>query len=219
MKNKLTIFGNGQQAELAYFYFKNDSNYTVESFCIDGSYIKESTFNQLPVIPSEEITKYAPASDFNLFISLGYTDINKLRKEKFELYNKTDYNLVSYIHSSCINYSSKIGKNCFILENTTLQPCTIIDDNTCIFTTSHIGHHTRVGKHCYIAGGIISGNVSIDDETFIGAQCVVRDNITIGKKCILGMGSVVMNNVPDYGIVPSCKSEISKLTTLRIKKI
>ena len=55
--NKIIIFGNKDMAELACFYFRNDSNYVPVAFCVDGAYLKESRFNDLPVIAFEDIEK------------------------------------------------------------------------------------------------------------------------------------------------------------------
>ena len=66
--NKIIIFGNKDMAELACFYFRNDSNYVPVAFCVDGDYLKESRFNDLPVIAFEDIEKEYPPATFNQFV-------------------------------------------------------------------------------------------------------------------------------------------------------
>ncbi len=38
MKNKLVIFGSGDIAQLAHYYFTNDSLYDVVAFTVDSEY-------------------------------------------------------------------------------------------------------------------------------------------------------------------------------------
>jgi ssRNA-specific RNase YbeY (16S rRNA maturation enzyme) len=47
MTKKLIIFGAGQIAELAHYYFTHDSAYDVVAFCIDEDYKTQETFRLL----------------------------------------------------------------------------------------------------------------------------------------------------------------------------
>ena len=55
MKKKLVIFGTGEIANITFEQFKNYSDYEVVSFAVDKKYIKGENFNNLPLIPFEEI--------------------------------------------------------------------------------------------------------------------------------------------------------------------
>lgn len=43
--------------------------------------------------------------------------------------------------------------------------------------------------------------ISIGEDTWLGANVIVMPNITIGKCCIIGAGAVVTHDVPDYAIM------------------
>lgn len=47
---KIIIFGTGEIAELAYYYFTNDSQYEVVAFVADDEYVNNSTFQNLPLV-------------------------------------------------------------------------------------------------------------------------------------------------------------------------
>ena len=57
MKKPLVIFGSGDIAQLAHYYFSRDSNYEVVAFTVDANYIKESEFCGLPVVAFEDVAK------------------------------------------------------------------------------------------------------------------------------------------------------------------
>ena len=49
---KLIIFGIGEQAEMAYYCFTNDSKYKVVAFTVDKEYIDKNNLFNLSIFPS-----------------------------------------------------------------------------------------------------------------------------------------------------------------------
>ena len=43
--------------------------------------------------------------------------------------------------------------------------------------------------------------ITIGEDSWLGANVIVMPNITIGKCCIIGAGAVVTHDVPDYAIM------------------
>lgn len=56
--------------------------------------------------------------------------------------------------------------------------------------------------------GYVRAPVAIGDYTFIAAGSIIMPGTTIGKGCIIGAGSVVKGNVPDFSIVSGSPAEI-----------
>ena len=52
---QLVIFGNGEIAELAHYYFSTDSEYKVEGFTVDAEYLETESFCGLPITPFEKL--------------------------------------------------------------------------------------------------------------------------------------------------------------------
>ena len=55
MKKSLVIFGMGDLAQLAHYYFDADSEYETVAFTADSDYIKDPLFCGLPVVAFEDI--------------------------------------------------------------------------------------------------------------------------------------------------------------------
>ena len=117
MKRSLVIFGTGEIAQLAHYYFNTDSEYDVVAFTVDAPYLKELNFNGLPVVAFENITTQYPPEQYDLFIALSYNKLNVNRKNKCLLAKKLGYSLPSFIssHATVLN-DGCIGQNCFIFE-------------------------------------------------------------------------------------------------------
>jgi UDP-3-O-[3-hydroxymyristoyl] glucosamine N-acyltransferase LpxD len=79
---------------------------------------------------------------------------------------------------------------------------TVIEDYTKIDDHVHIGHNMHVGKNCIItAGTIFAGRVRLEDNAWIGPNTSVRQNVLIGKNAFVGIGSVVLNDVPEGAVI------------------
>lgn len=50
--------------------------------------------------------------------------------------------------------------------------------------------------------------VSIGDNSVIGARSIVLYGVNIGKNAVVGSGSVVTKDVPDYAIVAGCPARV-----------
>ena len=101
----------------------------------------------------------------------------------------------------------KVGNNCNIGTNTVLVAQGGIT----------IGDWAQIAGGCKISGGLFKskknivtaefpfirfskGPISIGEKSFLGGSVQVIDGVTIGKNCMIGTGSVIMNNIPDFSI-------------------
>lgn len=204
---KLVIYGTGLIAEVADFYFRNDSNYSVAAFCNVGEFIKEDRFQGVPVVPFEELDKSHTPADYELFVAVGYQKTNQIRQQRFEEVRRKGYRLASYVSSRATYYGTPVGANCFILENNVIQPYVRIGDNVTLWSGNHVGHHSRIASHCFISSHVvISGNCDIGENCFLGVNSTIRDNVKLGKFVVVSPGAVVMKDCEERSVVQSAES-------------
>ena len=207
-KNKIIIFGNGEIADLAMYYFKNDSDYLVNCFCVDDEKLNGTTFNNLPVYSKEEILNNFKPSDYLMHIAISYKKMNLQRAEKFKYFKDKGYNFASYVSTKSVYWNDiYYGENCFILENQTIQPKVKIGNNVMIWSGNHIGHGSIIRDHTYISSHVvISGNCQIGEKCFFGVNSTIKDFTKIGNECFVGMGATVSKNLSDNTFVLPPKS-------------
>ena len=145
---KVVIFGVKDTAELAHFYLTHDTEHDVVAFTVHQDYIEDSYFKGLPVVAFENIENYYPSDKFKMFAPMTAKNMNRLRESVYDEVTRKGYEFVSYISSKATVYDeSRIGKNCFILEDNTIQPFTSIGNNVVLWSGNHIGHHSNIGDH------------------------------------------------------------------------
>ncbi|MDP6474181.1 MAG: acetyltransferase, partial [Alphaproteobacteria bacterium] len=182
-KRELIIFGAGQTAEVAHFYFTNDSAYDVVAFTVNAEYITADTLFGLPVVPFEDVAEKFPPAGHDMFVAVTYSGLNKIRAQKLNETKAKGYTCPSYVSSKATVWPGlNHGENCLILEDNTIQPHVTIGDDVYLWSGNHIGHHSVLRDHVYIASHVVvSGAVEIGEYSFIGVNATLRDNIRIGR--------------------------------------
>ena len=89
-----------------------------------------------------------------------------------------------------------------------------------------IGEHVLIAAYCYIGGGghemgrkdvpmvlqgpAAKGGVTIGDDVWIGTHSVVLDGVSIGKGSVIGAGSLVNKDIPEYSIAWGWPAEVQR---------
>ena len=207
---KLVVFGAGEIAELAHYYFTRDSEHQVVAFTVDKQYRKGDSFLGLPLLDFESVVERYPPKDFKMFVALSYAKMNKVRASKYHEAKELGYELVSYVSSRCTFLTDHpVGDNCFILEDNTIQPFVKIGNNVTLWSGNHIGHESIIEDHCFIASHIVvSGHVHIHPYCFIGVNATLRDSITIAPETLIGAGAVIMKDTIEKGVYVPKRAEL-----------
>lgn len=127
-------------------------------------------------------------------------------------------------HQAQVREGAIIGDNCIIAKNVYIDKNVEIGDNCKIQNNSSVYHGTKlengvfIGPHCILTNDKNPRAVNIDGQqkndndweegkilvkkgASLGAGVIVLPNITLGKYALIGAGSVVTKDVPDYGLV------------------
>jgi sugar O-acyltransferase (sialic acid O-acetyltransferase NeuD family) len=190
---EIVIFGLGDIAQIANYYFKIDSNYKVVAFTVDREYATSNEFESLPVIPFDEISSKYPPQNYKMFIAVSYAKLNKVREQKYYEAKKLGYQLVSYISSKCTWLTPyEHGDNCFVFEDNTVQPFVEMGNNVTLWSGNHIGHHSTIHDHNFISSHVVvSGHCTINSNSFIGVNSTIGHQVEIGGENIIGAGSII----------------------------
>lgn len=95
-----------------------------------------------------------------------------------------------YLNSGCVLYSGhgiRIGNDVLIAANCTLAP---------------VNHAFRERGRLIREQGFAPsrGGIVIEDDVWIGANCVLLDGAVLRRGCVLGAGSLVRGELPAYSI-------------------
>jgi sugar O-acyltransferase (sialic acid O-acetyltransferase NeuD family) len=101
------------------------------------------------------------------------------------------------LHPHCfVGYKAQIRDFVFILSGVTINHENVLEDR--VLVTSKV---------------TLAGGVQIGRGTYLGQSCTVRQNVKIGSQCVVGMGAVVVRDVPDKSIVVGNPAKVTDWST------
>lgn len=214
--DKIIIFGTGDIAQIANYYFDIDSPYEVVAFTVDNEYLDGDSYEGKPLVAFEDIKSLYPPSQYKMFIALSYSKMNGTRENKYNIAKELGYELVSYVSSKC-SYMSQYthGDNCFILEDNTIQPFVKIGNNVTLWSGNHIGHHSEIHDHNFISSHVVvSGHCIVETNCFLGVNATIGHKVTLAKHTLLGAGCTVSKNTEENTVhVPARTTQLRKKST------
>jgi sugar O-acyltransferase (sialic acid O-acetyltransferase NeuD family) len=216
------VFGTGTIARMAYVYLTHDSPHEIAAFTVDRDHLDVDRLFGLPVVPFEDVAVSHPADEFDMFVALGYVQMNKFRELKYNQAKSMGYHLISYVSSKATYWAdySSVGDNCFIMEHNVIQPFVEIGNDVLMWSGNQVGHNTVIRDHCFVASQVVvSGNVTIEPNCFLGVNATVRDGVTIARECVIGAGAVVLHDTEERQVYVGPKAQLLPMPSNRILRL
>lgn len=200
--SKIIIFGTSAGARLAHFSLLHDSPHEVVAFTVDAQYIREPAFCGLPVVPFEEMEALYPPDDYEMFVSILASRVNKTRAEKYQQAKTKGYRFINYVSSRAIVWPDlQLGENCFIGEGSLARPFLTLGNNVLVMAGTFLGHDSVIEDHCFVASrATLLGGVTVKPYCVLGANCTVLDGVTVAERCVIGAGAVIHENTQAQGV-------------------
>lgn len=130
-------------------------------------------------------------------------------------------------HFCHITSRAEIGVNCILGQNVYIGDCEIghgvkIQNNVSVYSGVTVEDDVFIGPSAVFTN-VINPRAFIErkDEFLptlvkkgatIGANATILCGVTLGKYCLVGAGSVVVSDVPDYAVVVGNPAKIIKYT-------
>lgn len=154
----------------------------------------------IPVIGTDDdLLRLLSEGWTDAFITLGSVGNTKGRRRLFSTLKEIGFNLPNIIDASAVVASDVtmgegtfVGKKAVINAGTKVGACVIINTGTIVEHDCKIGDFVNVSP-----GTTLCGQVTVCADSHIGAGSVVRQLINIGKNTLVGIGSVVVDDIPN----------------------
>ncbi|MDD4182642.1 MAG: hypothetical protein PHT53_02330 [Candidatus Omnitrophica bacterium] len=176
----------------------------------------QGKFKKIKVIgKSQDVHKFI--KEYDAYVLMVYVGMKKEKErwEKLLSLNIPRSRFINIIHPSAQipwEYCS-IGNGVLMAPNVQLSPDTTISDNCILLGNSFVGHDSILKQYVSVANhASIGANVHIGRAVHIGSNATIKERVNIGEFSLIGMGSVVLNDVPPNTIVAGtpAKAIVSK---------
>jgi sugar O-acyltransferase (sialic acid O-acetyltransferase NeuD family) len=111
--------------------------------------------------------------------------------------------LISLIDpTSFVSRTADIGAGCIIYPHCFVGTNAKIGDLFFCLSGSIVNHDDIIEDGVTFASGVsLSGSVHIEADCWLGQGCTVRGPARVGRGSLIGMGAVVVNDVPPHSVM------------------
>lgn len=94
------------------------------------------------------------------------------------------------------------GYGTWVQAGAAVMPTARVGNHVAIRANAHISHDVTVESFSAVGiGAIVCGYSNILEGAYLAPGAVIRDGVTVGRYAVVGLGSVVVRDVPDHTIV------------------
>lgn len=221
MKQKLVIIGTGEFGLIAHEYFTHDSDYEVVGFAAEQAYITEPTLLGLPVVAVETMEETFPPASHHAHVAVTFTQLNRVRRKLYDMAKAKGFTMANYISSRAFVWRNAIlGDNVFIFENNVIQPFTEVGNCVVMWSGNHLGHRSIIRDNCFISSHVvISGYCDIGQNSFLGVNTTLSNNLTIGADTFTRPATVLLKNTEENTMYDGSPAVALRIPTRKFFKI
>lgn len=100
--------------------------------------------------------------------------------------------------TAAVSSSSSMGPGSVLLAHVTLTAAVHVAAHVAIMPHATLTHDDVIDDFATIGSGVcLGGGVRIGQAAYLGAGALIRENRTVGAFALVGMGSVVIGDVPE----------------------
>ncbi|WP_319460315.1 acetyltransferase [Micromonospora sp. RTP1Z1] len=102
------------------------------------------------------------------------------------------------VHPSAdVGAGSSVGPGTVLLAGVVLTADVTVGEHVAVMPHAVLTHDDRVYDHATIASGVrLGGGAVLRRGAYVGAGALIREGVTVGEWSLVGMGSVVLRDVP-----------------------
>lgn len=113
-----------------------------------------------------------------------------------------------------VGLNSSIGEGTVVFPHVYVSNDVIIENNCIIHSNSIIESECKVGESSFISlGAFVGANTLVGNNVFVGPNASVFDHTTLHNNSIIGMGSVVTENVEEGIVVVGNPAKMKRKNT------
>lgn len=176
-------------------FMKHNTTVDIEDICFmeKDEFLTINSLEGIPIIPQSSFN----ANTHHVILAIG--DVSLRKKIANDLPKNTKY--ATIVHSSAIvSEDSILGKGSVVMAGSVISCNVKIGDHSIIDRLATIGHDCIVDDFFHLApGSVLSGNISIGKEVYIGTKAALKENITVCNQVVIGMGAIVTKNIKESG--------------------
>jgi sugar O-acyltransferase (sialic acid O-acetyltransferase NeuD family) len=150
----------------------------------------------MPVLGPVEAVHDHP--DAQVVICTGRPDNYASRRLIAERLGLEDDRYATIVHpAATVGASCRVGAGSVLLAHVDLTANVVVGRHVAVMPQVVLTHDVTVGDWATLASGVrVGGGSRVSNGAYVGSGACLREGLTIGERAMVGMGSVVIRDVP-----------------------
>ena len=140
-------------------------------------------------------------------ITVGHIKTAEPRMRLFDLVQQNGCTLPVIVSPrGYVSAHATVGAGTIVMHGAVVNAAAVVGRNCIINSQSLVEHDAVIADHCHIStGAAINSGVRVGSATFLGSNCCVRQQVSIGERCLIGMGQRVIADCEAGTHIPPVK--------------
>lgn len=197
----LLIIGAGglarEVAEAVYAAGAAGQNAALRGFLDDDDRLWGTSIAGVPIVGPPELAHQN--RDASVIVCVGRPDAYESRRDIVRRLGLQRDQFATVIHpAAAVGSSCRIGNGSVVLADSVLTADVRVGDHVVVMPHVVLTHDVRVNDFATLASGArVGGGAQLGEGVYVGSGACLREKICIGDWSMIGMGSVVLGDVPD----------------------
>jgi sugar O-acyltransferase (sialic acid O-acetyltransferase NeuD family) len=101
-----------------------------------------------------------------------------------------------------VSRTAAIGVGCVIYPNCYIGLNARLGDRVFMLGGCTVNHDDVIGDRVVMASAVtLAGNLEVEADCYLGQNCTVRQFVRVGRNSLVGMGAVVVKDVPPNSVM------------------
>jgi sugar O-acyltransferase (sialic acid O-acetyltransferase NeuD family) len=101
-----------------------------------------------------------------------------------------------------VSRTARVGVGCVFYPHCFLGLNARVGDRVFSLSGSIVNHDDVIGDGVVLASGVtLAGSVHVEEGCYLGQSCTVRQLLRVGRASVIGMGAVVVRDVPPRSVI------------------
>jgi sugar O-acyltransferase (sialic acid O-acetyltransferase NeuD family) len=202
MKERIVIYGCGDFALKVKKHFERDASAEIVAFTVHKAFQRMSEFEGVPVISYEDMVHSYDRANVKVFVSVGYSKMNRVRGEICQEVMNAGFLLAKYISPFArLWLGTELGQNVFIDDEVIVGPNCKIGDGVLFFMRCTLSHDIIVERNVFFAPAVVvGGNVTIGACSFLGINSTVKNGVVLAPYTLVGSAANIVDSTVSNGV-------------------
>lgn len=194
-KNKLLIIGASGHGRVVADIALKTNRWQKVAFVDDDENIKSTMGIEVIGTVSDAFDRI---NDYDIFVAIGN---NKIREKIHNRLRMVGASIPTLLHPSVIiGEMVEIGIGSVLMAGVVINCCSKIGEACIINTGTTIDHDNVIEDYVHISPGVhLAGTVTVGKGSWLGVGATISNNVAITCDCIIGAGTVVVEDIAEVG--------------------